>query len=684
MIGQTALQSIDVQDMDEAYKKRLTTKAKAIQEESGVDVDLDNIVEVLEYIAQYNMAMNKDKLVSMFKEKADPKKIKQTLKKDNKHRDRIKYAARMKRFYAYSSISRAMRRFKMVLPSERVYLPLKPLQKKSYAQTNTEAQLKEMGYTVTDYAGGYATDKKGKQTFKIGKLLKKHKWSQEQFENDASRYPEKFRIVASQKLDDILQMSTGRNWASCMNINGAYRGRVIGDAGKGTIVLYMVKDDDPNITEPMARILLKPFKNKKGQIAYKAKKAYGLSCEIFEKNAENIANDITRALNGGRLPGGLFTIKRGIYADGITQFIQIPEACSAEEYFKITGIPHTKMADGTIIVNGDLDLSDSGLKTLPDLSNVEVAGTFNCSGNDLTSLKGCPKKVGSIICGLNPNLKSLEGAPKTVYNMFRCQDCDLQTLEGAPQQVKEFDCSRNPNLKSLKGGPIKANEYKCKDCDLESIEHTPDQLEKFNCSGNKNLPTLIGGPQQVKDYICARTAIDNLQGCPIDVVNFSCANNPNLTSLVNGPLKVTESYICNECDLNTLQGAPESCRDFWCGDNPRLTSLEFGPSEVSGKYICAGCDLHSLKHAPEKCGSFDASRNRNLISLEGGPREVDDAYACSRSGLTTLKGAPKKCKTFDCSHNKLTSSAHMPLAVTIKAETHFKTKKRSGVRVEID
>ena len=49
-----------------------------------------------------------------------------------------------------------------------------------------------------------------------------------------------------------------------------------------------------------------------------------------------------------------------------------------------------------------------------------VAGGFYCSGNELTSLEGCPKEVGgSFYCNSN-QLTSLEGAPKEVGGDFEC------------------------------------------------------------------------------------------------------------------------------------------------------------------------------------------------------------------------------------------------------------------------
>jgi hypothetical protein len=57
----------------------------------------------------------------------------------------------------------------------------------------------------------------------------------------------------------------------------------------------------------------------------------------------------------------------------------------------------------------------------------EIGRNFDCSFNKLTSLKGGPKKVGSI----------------------NCNDNDLTTLEGPEKINFSIDCSNNPNLSLL-------------------------------------------------------------------------------------------------------------------------------------------------------------------------------------------------------------------------------------------
>jgi hypothetical protein len=76
--------------------------------------------------------------------------------------------------------------------------------------------------------------------------------------------------------------------------------------------------------------------------------------------------------------------------------------------------------DGSIDVNGNVDLWDKRLTELPLTFN-KVNGYFDCSYNNLTTLKGCPRWVGSsFICSYN-NLTSLEFSPDYVGSNFWCQ-----------------------------------------------------------------------------------------------------------------------------------------------------------------------------------------------------------------------------------------------------------------------
>jgi hypothetical protein len=114
--------------------------------------------------------------------------------------------------------------------------------------------------------------------------------------------------------------------------------------------------------------------------------------------------------------------------------------------------------DGTVDVDGDVNLSDKRLKKLPLKFN-RVGGDFYCHYNELTTLEGAPKVVGGdFYCSYNQGLPwfwlgtltTLEGSPKEVGGDFYCDNNQLTTLEGSPKEVGgDFICSSNPLPKEV-------------------------------------------------------------------------------------------------------------------------------------------------------------------------------------------------------------------------------------------
>ena len=85
---------------------------------------------------------------------------------------------------------------------------------------------------------------------------------------------------------------------------------------------------------------------------------------------------------------------------------------------------YTVNPDGSIDVDGNVNLWDKKLTELPLTFN-KVTGSFDCSYNKLTTLKGCPRWVGDWFgCGLN-KLNSLEFSPDYVGGWFNCEYNDL-------------------------------------------------------------------------------------------------------------------------------------------------------------------------------------------------------------------------------------------------------------------
>ncbi len=170
---------------------------------------------------------------------------------------------------------------------------------------------------------------------------------------------------------------------------------------------------------------------------------------------------------------------------------------------------YTINPDGTIDVDGDVDLFGKNLNKLP-LKFREVTGNFSCSENKLTTLEGGPQSVGCHFSCRGNQLTTLEGAPKLVGGSFYCYENNLHTLEGAPHSV---------------GGV-------------------------FDCSLNR-LTTLEGAPQSIiGDFICYRNQLTTLEGAPKSIGGgFYCESNPLDSIRILFPDDKTFYKLCMEWEF---------------------------------------------------------------------------------------------------------------------------------------
>ena len=106
-------------------------------------------------------------------------------------------------------------------------------------------------------------------------------------------------------------------------------------------------------------------------------------------------------------------------------------------------INYTVNDDGSIDVDGDVDLYRKGLIELPLRFN-KVTGSFDCGDNNLTSLKGCPRWLGTDFCFSYNKLTSLKVSPRWIGGFFSCINNRLTSLEFCPDYVGgDFYCTGN-------------------------------------------------------------------------------------------------------------------------------------------------------------------------------------------------------------------------------------------------
>lgn len=174
-----------------------------------------------------------------------------------------------------------------------------------------------------------------------------------------------------------------------------------------------------------------------------------------------------------------------------------------EKTLQLWGIPYAKQDNGTIVVEGSMDIGHKRLTKLPDLTQVVVKGSFWCNSNQLTSLEGAPAFVGGdFVCSHN-KLTSLEGAPSTVKGNFICSGNRLASLTGAPSVVGvSFVCSDN-FLTTLEGAPASIGEnFWCDKNRLTSLVGAPRTIGRHLLCDDNPLASLEGSPQEFNEIRC--------------------------------------------------------------------------------------------------------------------------------------------------------------------------------------
>lgn len=119
--------------------------------------------------------------------------------------------------------------------------------------------------------------------------------------------------------------------------------------------------------------------------------------------------------------------------------------------------------DLTVDVDGSVNLIKKNLTEIP--IQFGIVKDFDCSHNQLTSLKGIPKKVDILLVENNR----------------------LTSLEYCPQEVDHFDCSHN-YLSSLEYGPkIVHGDYYCNNNLLSDLIHMPKEIQGDFILGDNRL-----------------------------------------------------------------------------------------------------------------------------------------------------------------------------------------------------
>lgn len=199
-------------------------------------------------------------------------------------------------------------------------------------ESKISAELENRGYKILSYEDGTAIkidDIEEKQKYKIGKILKDNETLLAQFRDDPIRQMGQFLIVLSRNPDDIAKMSTDRAWVSCMASTGMMGTNnfhyVPNEIKQGALVAYVVKASDPNIYDPLSRILLKPYRKVRDFSDFKNKPEvlrdetifipgpnYGLPNQVFKDAIIGLAEQLNQGKSDGK-----YRMAEGCYEDSL-------------------------------------------------------------------------------------------------------------------------------------------------------------------------------------------------------------------------------------------------------------------------------------------------------------------------------------------------------------------------------
>jgi hypothetical protein len=134
-------------------------------------------------------------------------------------------------------------------------------------------------------------------------------------------------------------------------------------------------------------------------------------------------------------------------------------------------INYTINSDNSVDVDDDVWLYNKGLKSIPLNFNI-VNGYFDCGNNNLTSLKGCPIRVGDGFYCYSNKLTSLQHSPQYVESSyFSCRDNKIKSLQYCTELIRgNFYCYNN-KLTSLEYHPTVYGEFYCYNNQINTFEN---------------------------------------------------------------------------------------------------------------------------------------------------------------------------------------------------------------------
>ena len=410
-----------------------------------------------------------------------------------------------------------------------------------------------------------------KNPLKIGKLLTKIDktlFSRYDTDPDKSKWKQiltnkdkPLKIIISRHPYDLLGMTSGRKWrnSSCMRLGsendkvyrdilcdlegrdapsyespGQMKDKIKNDIKEGVLIAYVVKMDDNNINNPLARILIKPYVED-GYYGRWGRTVWYPSPRIYGDFVENFRESVGAWLDTWQTKRyGSFKIKKGLYSDNQEE-IYLSRPIEEWGDYEISNFMNAIILgrnkewgygdDGRVNVKGNVSISWENNKFKKDFIDKYPNGFFD---------KKSPVKFG-VING------SFE-----VFGNFG-GDIDIYPTECKNFTIRNNFGEDNPlgNMKDFKNFPLKKikGEFWVDNTSLTSLEGIPEGMKLLYLPNGYELQSFKGLNEVYGETFNGTIHIKNLK---------------NLTSLEGLPKKINGNLILHGVDnLQSLDGLPK-------------------------------------------------------------------------------------------------------------------------------
>ena len=357
--------------------------------------------------------------------------------------------------------------------------------------------------------------------------------------------PKSFYIVFSKHKYDVAGMSTGRGWTSCMNLFTGGNSRYIQyDIAEGTIVAYLVNNDDLNIQQPIARVAIKPFVNafRSNDVYYQAEqRVYGSAPIGFLEQV----NQLIDAAQPNK--SGVFSLADTLYCDTNTQ---ITKRNDPEINRKVRDLIQQKRLATTTdeieyILSTMAHISGKREMEYQESDKLYVDAPLMGVSFDSPAIKYCPIAFNRIDYFYADSYENFENFPKTI-NRLQLYEMTPAFEQIASRITDKLMCNRC-TINGFTGLRPELNMIELSSCTINSLKGIPATVSNLTIDRSNINVTLEQLIDQLKSSNVKTLIIDDLT---ISKLSSTSSTNKFKTSILNAINKKDPNAITSYAGMD--------------------------------------------------------------------------------------------------------------------------------------